>query len=198
MTRSYWIYLLNLTHKGPSPTRLPLTSTISIANTRKNISKKFSVYHLRICQQGVFWPIFLHTGWKKMCPEFCFVSINLSLRNYWPWILELQMDSLNKYPVRRQPLCYGAFSLQMLFLYSSSPLRRIYLSDFSCMRILGRFLSLPFQETHIWKNLWFAYFYGWCRLFKMLPLTPPCMRSSQINSSFDFSVGFAFTLCTQT
>lgn len=41
----------------------------------------------------------------RMCPEFCFVSINLFLRNYWPWILEPQMDSFNKYPVRMQPLC---------------------------------------------------------------------------------------------
>lgn len=46
---------------------------------------------------------------KKKWPEFCFVSINLTLRNYWPWILELQMDSFNKYSVRRQPLCVVGF-----------------------------------------------------------------------------------------
>lgn len=93
------------THRGPSPTRL-LASTVSTANKRKNISEIL---------QSIIWGYAnrVHFGLhfctlvekKNMCPEFCFVSINLSLRNYWPWIWELQMDSFNKYPVRRQPLC---------------------------------------------------------------------------------------------
>lgn len=45
-----------------------------------------------------------------------------------------------------------AFSLQMLFLHSSDPLRRIYLSDFSCMRVLERSLSLLFlRDPHLEK-----------------------------------------------
>ena len=55
------------------------------------------------------------------------------------------MDSFNKYSVRMQPLCImWLLVLQMLPLNASIPLRSIYWSDFTRIRILGIFLSLLF------------------------------------------------------
>lgn len=65
-----------------------------------------------------------------------------------------------------------AFSLQMLSLHSFSPLRRVYLSDFSCMRILGRFLPLLFEESTFGRLYSLPVLTAGAGCLKMVPLPP--------------------------